>query len=221
MDKRRSLETLEKRRDTETKKLDEMKAKMLAARKKPKRVLTEMDKAVKDMAVAYEDALEQYKGCYIKVFPVALKEGGASYKLLQRAVGYAEELGVDKATYIKALFYMSDKWGNRSPKVHEIASFKSQNPAKERVKMYLAEVAAGDAKKDKKVVGPVTRITVPQSVKSNNSERQLRTFMRNYAISEEEVYKKFAKGSDAVLYFDRRWLMTKPVYLQLLRDGVV
>lgn len=215
----RLFSTDEKRRSTEKKRLDEKLAKMKAARNKPKRQLSDMDREVREMATAFEDALEMYSGGYKRVFPRCITQEIKSYKTLQRAVEFAKELKVDCGTYIKGLFYVSDMWGNRAPKVQELSDYKTKVTAKDRVSMYLEATKSGTTKSEKNIVGLLQPVVhVPQTVKSRNSERQLKAFMSNFGMTEEEVLKKYAIEVDS-LYFDRKWLLSLPTYVQLLEEA--
>lgn len=213
MDKRRSLEALEKRQATIVKKNAEAKARLRANKLKPKQELSETDRAVRDMAAAYEEALSEYRGeSFTRIFTKRLVPGVKWYAILARAVEFANEMELDFETYIKGLFYVADKWGNRAPKIQELSDYKTKMPAKDRVALFLKEQPS----KSSKVVGILQpKIEIPQAVKSMNSERQLRAFMRNLGLTEEQVLQKFAMTSDYVNYFDRKWLMGHPTYQHL------
>lgn len=218
MDKRSSLEALEKRQATKSKKFESIKAKIRANKgKKPNRARVE----VREMAYEYEQALNDYNGKPTKTFKTNIEEGTRSWTLLSRAVGFAKELGIDARTYVKGLFYIHDKWWNKHPNTREISDYKTKIPAKERVARYLAEVASGEAVDAKKVVGPVSTkvIKIPQSSKSLQSERQLKAFMSNYSMSEEEVFLEFAQGTSALMYFDAKWLVSNETYTRLKEEG--
>jgi hypothetical protein len=218
-----TLETIEKRRETVRKKEDEKREAALAvfraARTGAKKKLTERDLDIREMAAEYEAARETYKGGYKRIFPLTITPECKHYATLDRAVKFAKELDVDFSTYIKALFFMAHKWGNRAPYVAEIGSYKSEYSAKNRVAMYL-EMSQETEVAD--VVGPVMPSPhIPDHVIDRQCERQLAVFMKEYGMSEEEVLLNFANGQQAHLYFDRRWLLANPTYSRLLRDGKV
>lgn len=220
MARRLSLDSLEKRRNTETKKLEEIKAKIKAKRNQkspPKSSPLKFD--VREMADEYEDALKNYRGYRRQVFPNRIVEGSKSFQTLARAVQFAKELNVDYRTYVTGLFYIADKWWNKAPSLREISDYKTKIPAKERVSIYLQEIKQGEAKAGKKVVGAVKKIVVPESVKFRQSDIQMRSFMKNYGISEEEVFERFGQGKEAFLYFDKDWLLANETYLRLREEG--
>ena len=221
MDKRRSLDAIEKRQNTKSKKFNDLKAKMLANRKKPRRVVPPEHLAVRQMADEYESARDSYTGVTKKIFSNKIEEDNRWFKTLKRAVDYSAELGVDYKTYIKGLFFVSDKWGNRAPKVWELADYNTKVTAKERVSYYLSAISTKEVAAEKAIVSPVQRIIIPQHIKSMNSERQLAAFMKNHSMTEEEVFKKYASGKAATMYFDREWLYSKPSYITLLDAGEV
>ena len=218
MDRRRSVATLEKRQETKTKQLAALKDKMRANRNKPKKQLSKMDREVREMADAYEDAREEYYSVCKKIFVNRLVPGARWYSTLQRAVESAQELDVTYEVYVRGLFYFADQWGNRAPKVQELADYKTKVTAKDRVTMYLSRsIPVG-----KKVVGVLQpAVVVPQEIKSRQSAKQLRMFMKNFGMTEEEVFKTYASGKDAARYFDRKWLMSLPLYQQLVKAGEV
>ena len=219
-----SLDTLEKRRNTEAKNLNDIRDKIRAKRGKGKKKTNPIRWEVREMADEYEDALRAYKGPTVDIYhiyPDRIAEGSVHYKTLERAVLFAKELDVDFKTYIKALFYIHDKWWNKAPSTREVADYKTKVPAKERVARYLAELTSGEAKKEVKVVGAVKKVIIPQSVKSRNSELQMKSFMKNHGMSEEEVLTTFAKGTDAFLYFDAEWLRLNETYVRLRREGKI
>lgn len=222
MDRRRSVETLEKRQDTKSKKFAALKDKIRANRLLPKNKLSEMDREVREMADAYEDAREEYYGVCKKIFVTRLIPGARWYSTLQRAVGFAKELKVTPEVYIKGLFYIADQWGNRAPKVQELADYKTKVTAQDRVNMYLQATRTGTTRIEKKVVGKLQPVAqVPQIVKSRQSAKQMQMFMKNFDMTEEEVLRTYAKGNEATMYFDRKWLLSLPLYLQLVEEGAV
>lgn len=178
--------------------------------------------SVHSMAIAYEKALGKYRDEPTLRF---LKGGRVdkehrNYNTWKRAVKFAADLAIDYDTYVRAQFWYFDKIFNRYPKVFELASFRTKTPAKERVLLFLAENSF--AISTKTVVGPVRKAeTVPKSVRWRYSDTQLRSFMKNYSITEEEVFRRFAIGKDAYLYFDKSWLEQNDAYNTLKRTGEI
>lgn len=205
--------------------LAKKRAKELAAQQKP-RTNPEVDQEfinAQNMAVAYEKALGEYKNHktlnFLKSLTVTEAKQHRNYNIFVRAVKFADELNVDYTTYVKAQFYYFDKHFNKAPKVRHIASYKTKVPAKERVRLFLKEK---NSLKEKKVVGPVIRAPkIPDSVKDRYSDKQLKEFMKNYSLTEKEVFIRFAKGSNAYLYFDRGWLLKNETYQKLKNAGKV
>ena len=216
MDRRRSVETLEKRQDTKSKKYLALKDKIRANRLKPKKQLSDTDRAVREMADAYEDTREEYYGVCKKIFVTRLIPGARWYSTLLRAVEFAKELKVTPEVYIKGLFYVADQWGNRAPKVQELADYKTKVTARDRVNMYLQATRTGITRVDKKVVGKLQPVApVPQTVKSRQAAKQLQMFMQNFDLTEEEALRTYSE------YFDNKWLLSLPTYLQLVAEGAV
>lgn len=209
----------EKRKETIARKQREQKEQIRANLNRPKKKVrgtSTLKFEVRELADEYEDAYEDYTGKRKQFFKATIKEGTKSFELLARGVSFARELKVDLKTYIKALFWIEDSWHNRCLSTRMISDYKTNTPAKERVQIYLGKVKDGDAKVEKKVVGPVSATpTIPQAHKDRNSERNLQRFMKNYGISAEEVFLKFGRPEIASSYFDRKWLKTHPVYVQL------
>lgn len=168
------------------------------------------------IAQEYEKALGIYRNRpalnWLKGF---VKEGTRSYKQWLAAAEIADELGVDYMTYIQALFYFSDLWGKRPPKVWELSGRNSKFPAKDRVKAYLETV-----EKAEPIVGPTQpKPRVPFGLRKRRSEKQLNIFMNAYGLSQEDVFKKFAQGKEASLYFDPEWLKHNETYRKLKQQG--
>jgi hypothetical protein len=223
MDKRSSFSTLEKRKDTESRKLDEIRAKIEAKKldksEKPKRSMLRYE--IREMADEYEAALSLYKNQPTRSFKNNIIESSRAGIMLGRAVKFAKELEVDFETYIKGLFYVHDKWWNKHPSTREISDYKTKIPAKDRVSMYLAALEAGDTSESIKVVSPVKKVHIPQSVRHRNSELSMKAFMSNYSYTEEEVFTQFGQGTEAFLYFDADWLSKNETYLRLCREGKI
>ena len=134
------------------------------------------------------------------------------------AVSMATDLGVSFETFVKAQFYCFDKWYSRNPKPHEICTPKAPG----RVETYLREVDSGVTSKDRTVTSKVMAAPkISKDVKFASSERQLRTLMKNWNLSEEDVFRKFATGLYVFQYFDREWLRQNATYQRLKAAGEV
>ena len=173
------------------------------------------------MAAVYEQALVDYggsaKGSAYRSFGHVYRKTGNAYRTIARACKFAKELGVEPETYIRAQFHYFDKNFKKAPKIYHLASHQTKVPAKARVEEYIASKAA-----PKTIVGPVIKApTIPATVKDRHSERQLKMFMRNYDLTEADVFRKFAQGRDAYLYFDRNWLLKNTTYMTLKNAGEV
>lgn len=170
------------------------------------------------MAVAYESAMQEYRNNrFLKVFKGSPLLYEKTYGYLLRAAQFADELGVDYETYIKAQFWAMHEWYKRSPKLHHIASFKSKVPSKERVTLYLAAIRKGAVSAERQVRGISRRAPrVSLSVRFQNSERQLKRLMKTYQETEEQILCRFATTSS---YFDREWLMANDTYRRLSAEG--
>jgi hypothetical protein len=194
---------------------NQQKAKEVVNTKSVKQFSEEELKA-NEMAQVYEKALGIYKNKpalrYLKGF---VRQDTTSFKTWLRAATFAEELEVDYPTYITAQFYYIDKWYSRAPKVHEIASFKSNNNAKHRVMLYVAERTH-----DRYVVGPVDgRRSESVVVDTGASERNLRDLARNFKKSEEEILRVFGKPGVREIYFDYNWLQSNVIFKKLTELG--
>jgi hypothetical protein len=173
-----------------------------------------------EMAAEYEAALKIYrKKPFLKVFKTRVLSEQA-HKVLLRAANFAEELDVDYETYMKAQFWAMHEWFKRPPKLHQIASFKTKVPAKERVKLYLKATRQGQFNSKREIRSlsrPAPKVSL--SVRFQNSERQLRRLMKNYGESEEKILCRFASKRTSYTYFDREWLRENPTYQRLLQEG--
>jgi exonuclease V gamma subunit len=150
-----------------------------------------------------------------------------------RAANIADELGVGYLTFIKAQFWAFNAWYGRAPKPHELGSRTGKNDSAERVRQFLEAVASGTVdperaiqSKTREVVDTTTargrstaRTKVDPALKAQHSEAQLRSLMKNYAMSEEDIFRTFAKGANAYVYFDRKWMLDHPTYQRLRAAG--
>lgn len=181
-------------------------------------VLTEERQKVQEMSMAYENAYSTYKNkieyCNTKGL---IERSSPLYGIFSRAARFADDLGVDYSTYMRAMFYCSDKYGNRAPTPQECASFRSKRTAKDRVREYLLDHRK---KEQKPIVGPVREAKpVSQAVRWQYSRQQMKTFMKNYGMSEEDVLREFARGRNAEQLFDKSWLAQNETYLRLREAG--
>jgi len=176
----------------------------------------------KAMATAYECALRKYTNQQFRSsYSSTLGKNGRMFKVFLRAADIADELQVDYKFYIRAMFYWSDIWGNRPPEPYQIAGVKSKFPARDRVIAFKALVEDEDPTVKRGVVGlyEYSPLEIAQSARDVNSERQLRTFMENFDLTEEEVYLRFASGDSGLLFFDKNWLYKRPDYIRLKEEG--
>ena len=170
------------------------------------------------MALAYEAQLRTYQSKPFLRFLTGgiVQPGHKRYQQWCQAADQADELDVAYEFYVKAQFYWFDKWFSRAPKPHELRSSKTQYNAKERVRLYAQEIAKGAALPERKVLSRVrTAPRVSRAVRFNTSANQMATLMKNHGATEEEILKVFAKGADALLYFDRDWLRQNQTYQRL------
>lgn len=167
------------------------------------------------MASEYSQQLQAYNGRWFR--PSNLSPRART--TLLRAVEFAQELGVDYAVYVRAQFWAFDEWFGRAPKLHELASFNTQVPAKKRVELFQAEIREGRINRDRGIRRAASAPKVSVEARMDNSERQLRRFMKNYGESEEEILFRFAAGTAANLYFDREWLRENSTYQRLRAEG--
>ena len=204
-----------KSRAKKTSKLAEKKARALAAIKAKKQGDPEHAKALA-MARAFEAQVQVYKHQpHLKLFQTLSTQMRS--KMLA-ACRIADAAGVDYETYVKAQFYCFDKWFSRCPKPHEISTEKS----KERLQIYTADVNQGAVPADRETVGREMPLPViPREVKDAQAERTLRTMMRQWGATEEEILRQFATGPTKYSYFDRDWLSRNTTYQQLKAAGEV
>jgi len=192
---------------------------------------------------AYGIALffEEYLGVYkynptLKYLTGPVNSSSTNFKKWLTAAITAEELGVSYSTYVKAQFWWFNKHFARHPKVYELSGGRGVMPAQERVKAYLAAVADGTQKESANIVGPnvatvdttskqgklrSSAVRASQSVRFANSERTLKSFMKNYNQTEEWVILKFGRGPTASQYFDLKWLKQHPTYIRLHAAGQI
>lgn len=172
------------------------------------------------MAAIYEDQLQRYKNNpYLRAFRGNMLSERVRQRLLDAAL-LAEEVGVSYETYVKAQFWAFDRWYNSKPNIHNLCAKKGKVPSKKRVQLYLEAVRREEVVAEAYIHGP-TRPTpkVSLSARFQNSENQLRRFMKNYNATEEEILCRFATRETANLYFDREWLRENETYQRLLREG--
>lgn len=173
------------------------------------------------IALAYEEQLCHYTAKpYLRVIKGIPKTSDKGFNTWLRAALQADELGVSYAFYVKAQFYWFDKWFSKAPKPHELASYKTKINAKERVRLYEVEVSKGQTNPKRKILSKVrTSPSISRSIRFSYSERTLSTLMKNYGATEEDIFRTFAKGAQASVYFDKAWLKQNETYLKLARAG--
>ena len=85
------------------------------------------------MAGEYSQQLRDYTGNRYLSWHKGGQLSKQAHTTLLRAATFAEELGVDYSTYVRAQFWVFDDWFRRPPKLHELASYNTRVPAKKRV----------------------------------------------------------------------------------------
>ena len=208
-----------KKRLTKTEQLREM----IQSGKLKKKAVDPMEHRIRDIADVYQDLARAYKGTEGFFTRTRVKPGSSTWRILERALKFAEELKVSPETYVKGIFYFHDKVWNSYPKMRFLADFKTRISARDKVQDYLKDLESGKTTEHAKAVSPVShqKVVISQANKSRNSEKQLKLFMKNYKITDEEVFIRFCQGNDAHLYFDAGWLSTNKVYTQLKKEGKI
>lgn len=179
---------------------------------------------VVSMAHTYEQLLRSYKNnSFLGVIkPEYLESDSKTYEEWLRAALQAEQLGVSYETYVKAQFYCFDKWFSRPPKPYELASYKTKCNAMERVKIYEREILIGNISSNTRIIKrEIAAPKIPKNQKFLQCDRTLRTMMKNYDATEEEIFKVFGKDDQAFLYFDREWLQGNPTYIRMKSIGLL
>ena len=178
--------------------------------------------AIREMADIYESLLVTYNGSttFKKSFKRKIEPKSTSYSTLVIALKFAEELEVDSETYVKGIFYFHKMLWENSPKVRDLGSFRTKITAKDKVKRYLFDLKNKPSLKGKNIVSIVSnkKIVIPDKVVCQNSDKQLKAFMTNHNISEEEVFIRYCQGNDALLYFSKIWLLNNITFISLKRD---
>lgn len=192
-------------------------------------------------AFAIASAYEELLGIYI--FKPALRyvkgkvsPGSPCFGNWLAAANLADECEIDYFTYVKAQFFAYHTWYSRAPKPQELATYRSNCNAKNRVKLYLNAIDSGLISAETNIVGKQSKIIdtttkqgrkaarseIPESVRFRNSENQLRQLMKNYDVSAEKILKVFAKNQEiSQLFFDSDWLHQNETYRQLLSAGEI
>jgi len=171
------------------------------------------------MAKVYEQQLREYRNKPYMVFFKKSELSRQTKTVLKRACAFADELGVDFTTYVRAQFWWFDTNFSQAPELHYLASSRSKFNAKERVKVFLQEASTTQLMK------PVrSREMVPpkwnNSAKFDQCDVVLKRMMTNYKLTEEEVFKAF-KGHSIDLFFDSAWLKQNETYKRLRAAGEV
>ncbi len=191
-------------------------AKLTLSKKNPNQQYSDEEIRVNEIAQIYEKALGIYRHKpALRYLKGTVKQDNVNFKTWQRAVLFADELGVDFFVYVTAQFYYFDKWFKRHPKVTEIASFKTKTNAKERVKLYLAEVKAAI---------PVYGSVLPAPTRTAeedcaDSAAQLSILMKNYRKSEEDILRVFGRPDVCETFFSIKWLERNETYKRLREQG--
>lgn len=163
---------------------------------------------VAELARSYYSRVNDFNHQTNKILPT-IEKTHPNYRVFEKALKLAEELRVTAALYLDAQFYFFQSWFRRCPHVFELVGPKSQV----RVVRYLR---LEDKQKQDKGALPAPSINLES--KFRTSERQLKTFMKNYSMTEEQVLKMFAQGHD---FFDSEWLKDNETYQKLKNSGEV
>lgn len=198
-----------------TKNLEDLKNLAKTTLKTKESIITLEARKILEISLEYEKALSSYLNKPTLKF---LKRQKGYTGIWKRAVSHAEIAGLNFENYIKAQFYYFNKWFKRAPKPIECASTTSQLNSLERAKMFklaFGEKAAFNLNERSEATSPSSE------VKGIYAAQQLQVFMRNYGMSEEEVFRTFAKGNDGFLYFDKEWLLNNQTYRKLKETGEI
>lgn len=167
------------------------------------------------MAYVYEEMLGIYlHKPTLKYIKGKVDPNHRSYGHFARAVDIAQDCGADFCDYVQAQFYWFDKWFNRAPKPWELAGVKTKFPAPNRYREYLKLRASQHVPTHVKSVARRAKIDPKKLDKINES--RLAELQRNWGISEEEAFIRFARPG--VGYFDVAWLRKHPTYQRLRRE---
>jgi hypothetical protein len=223
--RRASEEAAEKQRQEQREAAAQVIAESRAQRLSPTLKLSDTVEKAKVVAMSgeYNSQYRVYSNRpFARTFSTFPPKGSKSYGDFLRAALQADQLGVSYELYVKAQFYWFDQWFSRAPKSYELASFKTKCNSLERVRLYEKEISAGNARATRSIFGRERlQPKLSDAVRLSASERTLRTLMRNHKASEEEVLRVFAKGAQAGVYFDRKWLQLNPTYQRLKAAGDV
>jgi hypothetical protein len=172
-----------------------------------------------NMLNCYRKMLNEYYHKPIK-FQIQLgkinkKHRGYNHYL--KAVKLAEARKLDYETYLKGQFYWFDLWFNRAPKTFEIGGGSGTFPAALRIERYLDLLKDGKDLVIKSVAIPVDNMKPAEIDKIN--KKQLEILQRNWEMDERDIYLHFAVGIESAFNFE--WLKTRPVYLDLIKEGLV
>jgi hypothetical protein len=162
---------------------------------------------VSELVRMYYSRVSKYNSLIRASFSV--DKGHPNYRRFASVLRAAEELRVPLDKYLDAQFYFFQSWFRRCPHVFELAT----DRAKVRVVKYLKLTD-----KTPQDIGALPMPSISKEHKFRHSEQQLKTFMENYEMSEEQVLKTFAKRTD---FFDREWLKSNEVYKRLKSAGEV
>jgi hypothetical protein len=113
-----------------------------------------------------------------------------TFQVLLRAANIAVKYGVDAQTYVRAQFWFFNKWFDRHPKLHEIASTKSQKNSTWRLLEYLK-------------IMPKRNVD-PEKLDRINQER-LEQLVTVWGKTPEEIIQIFGESG----VFDQEWIETK------------
>jgi len=196
---------------------------------------TRQDRAY-GLAVAYEQLLGVYQyNPTLKYLKGVVSETSTNFRHWLAAADIADSVGIGYPQFVKSQFWWFDKNFRRAPKPHQLSG-KGVVSAAIRTQLYFDAVTSGEIAAEKNIVGNshgtvddiprfgvsgkrlAHKTLVPKAVRFSNSERALRTFMKNYNTTAEEVFLRFAVGEYAAQYFDLQWLRQHPVYKQLKTD---
>jgi hypothetical protein len=178
------------------------------------------DVKVFNMINAYRRMLGEYyhnpkMNYQIHLSSINKKHRGYNHYL--KAANLAEARKLDYETYLKGQFYWFDLWFNRAPKTFEIGGGSGTLPAALRIEKYLDVLKDGKNPVIKSVAIPVEKMKPVELDKIN--KKQLEVLQRNWEMDERDIYLHFAVGIESAFNFE--WLKTRPVYLDLLKEGLV
>jgi len=172
-----------------------------------------------EMLAAFQESLRAYvKNNYLKV-----KLTRSSTTVLLKACELSESLNVSYETFVKAQFWAFDKWWGAAPKLHQIITTKGDYSAIKRVGLYQQAVSAGEHNPKRNLTNRVIPAPkIPLEVTLHKSDQQFAQFIKNWNLTPKEVFLHFAATpSEALLYFDKKWLKRNEIYQQMRASGEV